>query len=179
MSPGRKRMAVPMATALAPLGMLLASPARAASLGPQITGYTTANVPSYVSMFEYVPAKLAANPPIVVVSHYCGGNASGMFGMVQGAGIVSAADQDGFLMVFPQTSNNCWDVGSAKSLTHDRGGDTQAIAEMVKYAVSKQHGDADRVYAMGASSGAMMTEALLAVYPDVFKAGAEFSGVPA
>jgi hypothetical protein len=32
---------------------------------------------------------------------------------------------------------------------------------------------------MGASSGAMLTEALMAVYPDVFKAGAEFSGVPA
>jgi hypothetical protein len=31
----------------------------------------------------------------------------------------------------------------------------------------------------GVSSGAMMTELLLAVYPDVFKAGSEFSGTPA
>jgi hypothetical protein len=50
---------------------------------------------------------------------------------------------------------------------------------MVKYAVAKHNGNPNRVYAAGTSSGAMMTEALLAVYPDVFKAGGEFSGVPA
>jgi poly(hydroxyalkanoate) depolymerase family esterase len=157
--------------------LIVTSPARAASLSPAITGYTTANVPSYITMFEYVPAKLAATPPIVVAAHYCGGNASGMFG--QASGIVSLSNQYGFLMIFPQTSNNCWDVGSTKSLTHDGGGDTQAIAEMVKYSIAKHGADGSRVYVMGVSSGAMMTEALLAVYPDVFKAGAEFSGVPA
>jgi poly(hydroxyalkanoate) depolymerase family esterase len=158
-------------------GWLVTTPARAASLSPAITGYTKASVPSYITMFEYVPAKLTANPPIVVAAHYCGGNASGMFG--EASGIVSMSDQYGFLMIFPQTSNNCWDVGSTKSLMHDGGGDTQAIAEMVKYSIAKHAADANRVYVMGVSSGAMMTEALLAVYPDVFKAGAEFSGVPA
>jgi cellulase/cellobiase CelA1 len=34
------------------------------------------------------------------------------------------------------------------------------------------------VYATGSSSGGMMTEHMLAVYPDVFKAGASFMGVP-
>jgi poly(hydroxyalkanoate) depolymerase family esterase len=97
---------------------------------------------------------------------------------------VSAADQYGFIMVFPQTTNNgvthnCWDVGSTASLTHGGGGDTGAIVEMVKYAITKHNANANRVYAVGTSSGAMMTEALLAVYPDVFKAGAEFAGVPA
>lgn len=87
-------------------------------------------------------------------------------------------------MIFPQTTNpatsaKCWDVGSKASLTHDGGGDTQAIAQMVEYEVSTRNADAERVYIMGASSGAMLTEAMLAVYPDVFKAGAEFSGVPA
>ena len=158
--------------------MLAVTPARAASLTGPITGWAH-GVPSYISMYEYVPAKLAANPPILVVSHYCGGNAAGVFGEAQGGGLVAAADQYGFVMVFPQTSNNCWDVGSSASLTHDGGGDTQAIAEMVTYAITKHAADASRVYATGTSSGAMMTEALLAVYPDVFKAGAEFSGVPA
>jgi poly(hydroxyalkanoate) depolymerase family esterase len=146
--------------------------------GP-ITGWSQGNVPNYISMYEYVPNTLAAKPPILVVSHYCSGNAAGMFGEAQGGGVVAAADQYGFIMIFPQTSNNCWDVGTTKSLTHNGGGDTQAIAEMVAYVVSKYNADADRVYAAGTSSGAMMTEALLAVYPDVFKAGAEFSGVPA
>jgi hypothetical protein len=70
-------------------------------------------------------------------------------------------------------------VGSTKSLTHDGGGDTQAIAEMVKYTVTKYSANSNRVYATGDSSGGMMTEALLAVYPDIFKAGSSFAGVPA
>ena len=97
---------------------------------------------------------------------------------------MAAADKYGFIMIFPQTTNaatsaKCWDVGSTKSLTHDGGGDTQAVAQMVKYAVTTYKANADRVYATGDSSGGMMTQALLAVYPDVFKGGASFAGVAA
>jgi cell division septation protein DedD len=49
---------------------------------------------------------------------------------------------------------------------------------MVKYVLQRYSADASRVYAVGASSGAMMTNVLLGTYPDVFKAGAAFSGVP-
>ena len=171
-----RRVATTLAVAA---GVLVAAPASTASLSGPIPGYTSANVPGTVSMYEYVPANPTANPPVLVVAHYCGGSAAAMFGVSEGGGLVAAADRYGFLMVFPQTSNNCWDVGSTRSLTHDGGGDTQAIAEMVKYETSHRGANANRVYATGQSSGAMMTEALLAVYPDVFKAGAEFSGVPA
>jgi poly(hydroxyalkanoate) depolymerase family esterase len=159
--------------------MLTAAPARASSLTGPISGYTTANVPAYISMYEYVPATPATNPPVLVVSHYCGGTAAGMFGIAEGGGLVAAADKYGFVMVFPQTSQGCWDISSTQTLTHDGGGDTQAIAEMVKYEITHREANANRAYATGQSSGAMMTEALLAVYPDVFKAGSEFSGVPA
>jgi poly(hydroxyalkanoate) depolymerase family esterase len=92
---------------------------------------------------------------------------------------VSLADKNGFVIILPEaTGHNCWDVGSAKSLTHDGGGDTHAIAQMVRYALSKYDGDASRVYAFGTSSGAMMTEALLGVYPDMFMAGVSVAGVP-
>ncbi len=142
-------------------------------------GYTTANLPSYVSMYEYVPAKLAAHPPVLVVSHWYGATAAGMFGVAQGGGLVAAADQYGFIMVFPQRDiGGCWDISSTPSLTHDGGGETQAIAEMVKYEVAKRGANANRVYATGQSCGAMFTEALLAVYPDDYKGGSEFSGVP-
>jgi len=176
--PSGKRTAAPFIGAAIALGLSWAAHASAATLSGPVTGWAS-GVPNYISMYEYVPAKLAQDPPILVVSHYCGGNAAGVFGEAQGGGIVAAADKYGFLMIFPQTSNNCWDVGSSKSLTHDGGGDTQAIAEMVKFEITKRSANANRVYAAGTSSGAMMTEALLAVYPDIFKAGAEFSGVPA
>jgi acetylxylan esterase len=164
--------------------MLLAiAPARAASL-QQVSNWGANGVPSYVAMYVYVPDKLAANPPILVVSHYCTGDAAGMFNQAKTSGVVAASDQYGFIMIFPQnhqpgTTRNCWDVGSKESLTRDGGGDTHAIAQMVKYAVTQYKANANRVYAAGSSSGAMMTQALLAVYPDVFKAGAEFAGVPA
>ena len=162
-------------TLLVTAGMLVVAPARAASL-QLTTGWSNNDVPTYISMYLYVPDKLAANPPIMVASHYCGGSATAYYSF--DSNVVALANQYGFIMIFPNTTNNCWDVGSTKSLTHNGGGDTQAIAEMVQYTITKYNADAGRVYAMGSSSGAMMTEALMGVYPNVFKAGAEMSGVP-
>ena len=165
----------------------MALPAKAASL------QAVTNFPPFVptsgagpvSMYVYVPDNLAPNPPILVLCHYYGGSASDIFAEAVGGGIVAAADQYGFIMVVPQardstgTNGRCWDVGSTQSLTHDGGGDTQGVAQMVKYATTNYQANSNRVYVTGTSCGGMMTEALIAVYPDIFKAGAEFSGIPA
>jgi acetylxylan esterase len=47
---------------------------------------------------------------------------------------------------------------------------------MVNYTLEKYSGDKDRVFVMGGSSGAMMTNVMAGSYPDVFEAGAAFSG---
>ncbi len=65
------------------------------------------------------------------------------------------------------------------ALTHNGGGDSQTIVNMVKYAATKWGGDLNRTFVTGTSSGAMMTNVLVAAYPDVFKAGSVYSGVPA
>ena len=49
---------------------------------------------------------------------------------------------------------------------------------MVSYVQQRYNADPNRVFVTGASSGAMMTNVLLGDYPDVFKAGAAFMGVP-
>jgi poly(hydroxyalkanoate) depolymerase family esterase len=135
-------------------------------------------VPSEVNMYIYVPGAPSSKPPIVVSCHSCGNSASGQFNNNQK--MVDAANKMGFIMIFPDNSQkNCWDVGSTASLTHDGGGDTQAIAQMVQYTLAAYNADPDRVYIMGGSSGAMMTQAMLAVYPDIFKAGCARAGVPA
>ena len=194
---GRVSMLAPrVAAAMALSASLLVG--ASASAQTQVTaawnGGTTE--PSYITMYEYVPTKLAANPPILVVVHYCGGNASGIWGEASGNGgtstsIKSAVDAEGILVVLPQLNGrNCWDVsntgspsGTGNSLMHatgtQSGGDTKAIVDMVNYEIKTRKANANRVYAVGSSSGAMMTEALLAVYPEMFKGGAEFSGVPA
>ena len=161
-------------------GLLVAAPARAATL-TQVSRSTwagSASLPSYVSMYIYVPTAVAAKPPIVVSAHSCGSSASGQMGNITKT--QAAADKYGFILILPDNpGQNCWDVGSAQSLKHDGGGDTQAVAQMVKYALSKYNGDASRVYIFGGSSGGMMTQAMLAVYPDVFRAGSARAGVAA
>jgi poly(hydroxyalkanoate) depolymerase family esterase len=138
----------------------------------------TVSLPSYMQMYIYVPDKPATKPPIYVSCHSCGSTATGQISNIPMA--KAAADAQGFILVLPDNpGRNCWDVGTTKSLTHDGGGDTQAVALMVKYALSKYNGDAGRVYIMGGSGGAMLVQAMLAVYPDVFRAGAARAGVPA
>jgi poly(hydroxyalkanoate) depolymerase family esterase len=158
-----------------------AAPARAASLTMvnRSTWTGGANVPSYVQMYIYVPDKLAAKPPILSAHHSCA-TTDAMYYFGNLPKIKAAADKNGFIIIVPLAmGKNCWDVGTKASLTHDGGGDTQAIAQMVKYTLTKYNGDPGRVYAMGGSSGAMMTQALMAVYPDIFRAGSARAGVPA
>ena len=161
------------------LALLAPLPARAASLVmvPRATWGAT-GVPSYMQMYIYVPDKMATKPPIYVSCHSCGSTATGQIGNIPMA--KAAADQYGFILLLPDNpGQNCWDVGTTMSLTHDGGGDTQGLAEMVKYTLTKYGADPTRVYIMGGSGGAMMTQAMLAVYPDLFGAGAARAGVPA
>ncbi|HET6148842.1 MAG TPA: PHB depolymerase family esterase [Polyangia bacterium] len=142
-------------------------------------------LPLDVSMYVYLPDRVALNPPVLTLIHFCGGSAQAVFGQAQGGGIVSAADQYGFIIVVPSNADaagrngRCWDISSTKTQTRDGGGDSHAIMQMVRYAIAQNHANANRVYSTGDSSGAMMSELLLALYPDVYKAGAVFAGVPA
>ena len=160
----------------ASLGPLAAGPAYAASLQQVSSWGKTSAMPSDITMYVAVPAKVATNPPILTLIHYCGGTAQAVFG--QAKDLTAASDQYGFIIVAP-SSGRCWDVTSSKTHTRDGGGDSHAIIQMVRYALTTYKGNADRVYSTGDSSGAMMTELLLALYPDVFKAGATNAGVPA
>ena len=160
------------------LGLLAAAPAFGASLTQVNRSEWASGVPNYLQLHIYVPDTLATKPPIVVSAHSCGSTAQGQMGNI--TKFRAAADQHGFILILPDNpGRNCWDVGTDASLKHDGGGDTQGIAQMVKYALTKYNGDASRVYIFGGSSGAMLTQAMLAVYPDLFKAGSARAGVAA
>jgi acetylxylan esterase len=170
-----------LAAAVLPLvaaGVLLgARPALAASL-TQVTNF--GNNPSGLNMYIYVPDNVAARPALLVAIHYCTGTASALFsGYFHD--YVTAADQNGYIIVFPEAtrSGQCFDVYSPQALTRGGGSDPVGIISMVNYAKSHFNVDPNRVYVSGVSSGAMMTNVMAAEYPDVFKAGAAFMGVPA
>lgn len=162
----------------------LSSVTAQAAVLEKVDTWDSAGVPSTVSMYVYAPDQLAEQPPIVVLVHFCGGSAGAVFGQAQGGGLVGAADEHGFVLVVPQAANmdgtgRCWDVGSAVALTRDGGGDTEAIIRMVDHALAEYSGNPERVYVTGTSSGGMTTQALLALYPDRFRAGTAHAGVPA
>ena len=120
----------------------------------QVPNWGASGVPSTLSMYDYVPDHLAPNPPIMVLCHYWGAKAGDVFAEAYNGGLVAAADQYGFIIVVPQTSDpdgigRGWDANSTQSLTHNGGGETQGIAEMVQYTINTYHANADRVYVTG------------------------------
>ncbi|KAF2757337.1 alpha/beta-hydrolase [Pseudovirgaria hyperparasitica] len=137
-------------------------------------GYNPTNIGFYI----YVPNALVSNPAIVVAVHYCTGSAQAYY---DNSPYKTLAEQYGFIVIYPESpwSGACWDVSSKATLTHNGGGDSNAIVNMVSWTVSKYRADTSRVFVTGLSSGAMMTNVLSATYPDVFKAATLYAGVPA
>ncbi|KAK3346895.1 Alpha/Beta hydrolase protein [Lasiosphaeria hispida] len=134
--------------------------------------------PTKAGFFIYVPDVLPAKPAVLVNPHWCHGTASAAF---RGSQYATLASKHGFIVIYPDSphaADDCWDVSSAQTLTHDGGGDSLGIVSMVKWTLSKYKGDASRVFVTGVSSGAMMTQVLVGAYPDIFAAGSAFSGVP-
>jgi acetylxylan esterase len=69
------------------------------------------------------------------------------------------AETYGFIVIYPESpySGTCWDVSSQSTLTHNGGGNSNSIANMVDWTINQYNADASRVYVTGTSSGAMMT----------------------
>jgi acetylxylan esterase len=67
------------------------------------------------------------------------------------------SDKKGYITIWPSSPNSggCWDVSSKRSLTHNGGGDSQAIANMILYAMDKYKVPTTKVFVTGGSSGGM------------------------
>ncbi|GIF64019.1 hypothetical protein Ais01nite_20540 [Asanoa ishikariensis] len=155
----------------------LATPAAAASLA-EVTNF--GDNPGGMRMHIYVPDVRPAQPAIVVAMHGCGGSGPGFY---SGSEFASLANQYGFIVIYPSATQqagfgNCFDTWSDAAKRRGGGSDPVSIVSMVSYAQQRYGGDRNRVYATGSSSGGMMTNQMLALYPDVFRAGAAFMGVP-
>ncbi|OJD34957.1 acetylxylan esterase a [Diplodia corticola] len=134
--------------------------------------------PAGVPMYVYVPDNLADNPGIVVAIHYCTGTAQAYY---SGSPYATLAERYGFVVIYPNSPHDgtCWDVSSQATLTHNGGGDSNSIANMVTWAIDEFSANSSKVFVTGSSSGAMMTNVLAATYPSLFAAGIAYSGVPA
>ncbi|KAL1903663.1 hypothetical protein Sste5346_000292 [Sporothrix stenoceras] len=138
------------------------------------------NATSKVQMFVYVPDNVVPNPPLVVVIHSCQSTAQTYF---RNSKIPwkQGSDKKGYITVWPSSphSGTCWDVSSKATLTHNGGGDSQAIANMILYSIDKYKVDPAKVFVTGGSSGAMMSNVMAATYPELISAVSLYSGVAA
>ncbi|MDF3013001.1 MAG: depolymerase family esterase, partial [Cellvibrio sp.] len=163
------------ASCLITTGVLASSLTTQAASLREITGFGTN--PSNLRMHLYVPDAVPNNAPILVANHYCTGTGPALY---SGTQFASLADRYGFIVIYPSAtrSGQCFDVSTTQALTRGGGSDPVGIMSMVNYVKQNYNVDSTRIFATGVSSGAMMTNVLLGLYPDVFKAGAAFAGVP-
>lgn len=166
-------MAAIIAATAALLVLVGPKPAYAAQL-TQIDDF--GNNPGNLGMYVYVPDSVAPNPAIVVGIHWCNGSATDAYNAWK---YDELAEQYGYILILPNVTRDykCFDVSSPASLS-GTGGDSVSIKSMVDYVLATYGADRNRVFATGFSSGAMMTNVLLGVYPEVFKAGSAYAGVP-
>jgi acetylxylan esterase len=115
----------------------------------------------------YTPKTLKASPGMVVILHYCGGSPSSTHGWLD-----SLADQYGFYQIAPKANGQCFDASPGRS------GEKAAIASMVDAMIQQKGVDKTRVFAAGASSGACMSQTMIASYAELFAGGSALAGVP-
>jgi poly(hydroxyalkanoate) depolymerase family esterase len=135
--------------------------------------------PGALRMFSYLPAKLASSRPLVVVLHGCTQSAASYD---VGAGWSTLADRYGFALLLPEQTpaNNpktCFNWFLPGDTARDRG-EALSIRQMIERMIVDHAIDRKRVFITGLSAGGGMTSAMLAVYPDVFAAGAIIAGLP-
>lgn len=145
-----------------------------------VTGF--GSNPGGLNMYKYVPANVPPNAPLVVAMHGCTQTAADY----AASGWNAIADQFGFIVLYPEqaTANNSlrcfnWagEYGDATNLQRGQG-ENESIIEMVKKMQTDHSIDASRIYVTGFSGGGAQTALMLALWPDVFAAGATVAGIP-
>ncbi|TXI73831.1 MAG: PHB depolymerase family esterase, partial [Dokdonella sp.] len=135
--------------------------------------------PGELRMYSYVPERLPANAPLVVVLHGCTQSAASYN---KGSGWSTLADRYGFALLLPQQqwNNNplrCFNWFKPEDLERSQG-EPESIRQMVEHMLLAHSLDRRRIYVTGTSSGGAMTAVMLATYPEVFAGGAVIAGVP-
>ncbi|KAL5351396.1 hypothetical protein ACLOAV_003255 [Pseudogymnoascus australis] len=94
--------------------------------------------PTNAEMYIYVLDNLPAHPVLILGMHYCDGTGPEFYNDTRWADI---ADTKGF----------------TQTLTHAGGGDSQSIANMVKYTIDRYDADKSKVFMAGRLSWSMVT----------------------
>ena len=136
--------------------------------------------PGRLRMLMFEPATPHGSAmPLVVLLHGCGQPAADF---ARDSGWLALARRLRFPLVMPMQSreNNrgaCFNWFRAAATARDRG-EALSIREMVQHAAGLLTVNRRRVFIAGFSAGGAMAANMLAVYPEVFAAGAVVAGLP-
>ncbi|MDM7457865.1 MAG: PHB depolymerase family esterase [Paracoccus sp. (in: a-proteobacteria)] len=130
----------------------------------------------------YLPASLdtaSAPPPLLVMLHGCNQTAEDF---AKGTRMNEIAEEKGVIVLYPWQSrqahpHRCWNWYRADDRKRDAG-EPGALASLVCTVRDRHHADPARVYIAGLSAGASTAINLGHLYPDVFAAVGEHSGLP-
>ncbi len=105
------------------------------------------------SRYVYVPDTVKSDA-LVIVIHSCQSTAES-YSRNSKIPWKQGSDKKGYITIWPSSphSGTCWDVSSKGSLSHLGGGDTQAIANMILWAIPQYKIDPKKVFVTGGSSG--------------------------
>jgi poly(hydroxyalkanoate) depolymerase family esterase len=150
----------------------------AASSSLQSTAHFGSN-PGNLRMLSYIPPNRPVKLPLVVVLH--GGNQTAEE-YASGSGWLRLADEAGVALLFPEQRRSNHPLGCFhwyRRRDTERGqGEGWSIISMVRKMAEDHAVNTDAVFITGLSAGGAMANAMLAVYPDVFAAGAVIAGLP-
>ncbi|MBQ6965306.1 MAG: prolyl oligopeptidase family serine peptidase [Bacteroidaceae bacterium] len=131
------------------------------------------------SYLLYVPDNVKENPALVLSLHGTGGNMNNKAPMR-----TAVADDEGFIVVYPQGSNIYFPVFGGtlpgwKSTGDEESDEDVAFFKAIIEDVAKTYSiDRQRIYCCGFSNGGMMTYSQSNTCADVFAAFASISGFP-
>ncbi|PIK15649.1 PHB depolymerase family esterase [Halobacteriovorax sp. JY17] len=124
------------------------------------------------------PEGIQPNSPTVVAIHGCKQTGDTF---ARGARLYEAAKKFRFNLLLPEQDPatnpyNCWNW--FLDINQRRLGEPSIIVESIHHAKSKYALDESKLYLLGMSSGAAMSNILMNCYPKLFKAVASHSGIP-
>jgi polyhydroxybutyrate depolymerase len=133
----------------------------------------------------YVPANYPASKPapLLIALHGGGGNMDYQADDAR-YGLISKADKEGFIVVFPNGYSKLksgklatWNAGKCCGAARDENSDDVGfIRKLIGHVSGQLHIDRQRIFATGMSNGGLMAYRLACEMPEVFKAIAPVAG---
>jgi len=139
--------------------------------------------PGNLTMYQHIPSKTQAKMPLVIALHGCTQSAAEY---EQRSGWSQLASENSFIVIYPEqkSGNNpmmCFnwggEYGDLTNLIRNKG-ENKSIIEMINKIKEDHSIDDEKIFITGFSAGGALTANMLALYPDLFKAGSIMAGIP-